>query len=207
MKVLIACEYSGIERDAFIAAGHDAMSCDVLPTEAPGPHHQGDVLDLMGEPFDLVIAHPPCTYLAVSGVRWLHSDPTRWQRLIDGADFFRAMFGFNSPRIAVENPIQHRYATKIHGQGRPDQIVQPWMFGHPETKATGLWLRGLPPLIPTDDVRAVMATLPKSQQQRIHHLPPGADRGHLRSLSYAGIAQAMADQWGATTKLTERTSA
>ncbi len=200
MRVLIACEYTGTERDAFIAAGHDAMSCDVLPTEAPGPHHQGDVRDLMGEPFDLVIAHPPCTYLALSGVRWLYSDHLRWQGLAEAGAFFRAMFEFDSPRIAVENPIQHKWAKLVHGQGDPAQYVQPWQYGHPETKRTGLWLRGLPPLIPTDDVRHIMADLPAKERSRIHYASPGADRGKLRSAAYPGIAAAMADQWGALTE-------
>ena len=196
MKVLIACEYTGTERDAFIAAGHDAMSCDLLPTETPGPHHQGDVRDMIGEPCDLVIAHPPCTILSLSGVRWLYSDPLRWQALIEGAAFFREMFRFNAPRIAVENPVQHKWAVMAHGEGKPDQYVQPWQHGHPETKATGLWLRGLPPLVPTDDVREVMAGLTPAERNRIHRMPPGPDRGKLRSASYPGIAQAMADQWG-----------
>jgi len=195
MRVLIACEYTGTERDAFTAAGHDAMSCDLLPTETPGEHYQGDVRDLLAEPFDLVIAHPPCTYLSNSGVRWLYSDTTRWQDLIAGAALFRSMFGFNTPRLAVENPIQHKWARMAHGQGEPTQYVQPWQFGHPETKATGLWLRGLPPLVPTDDARAVMAALPVAQRNRIHYASPGPDRGKLRSAAYPGIAAAMADQW------------
>ena len=199
MKVLIACEYTGTERDAFIAAGHDAMSCDMLPTEAPGPHHQGDVRDLMGEPFDLVVAHPPCTYLSLSGVRWLYSDPTRWQGLIEGAAFFRLMFAFNAPRIAVENPIQHKWAKLAHGQGDPTQYVQPWQHGHPETKRTGLWLRGLPPLLPTNDVRDLMAGLSPAERNRIHYASPGPDRGKVRSAAYSGIAAAMADQWGSIT--------
>ena len=196
MRVLIACEYTGTERDAFIAAGHDAMSCDVLPTEAPGPHYQGDVRDLMGEPFDLVVAHPPCTYLSLSGVRWLYSDPIRWQGLIEGAAFFRLMLGFNAPRIAVENPIQHKWAKLAHGQGGPTQYVQPWQHGHTETKATGLWLRGLPPLMPTDDVRDAMAGLSPAERNRIHYASPGPDRGKVRSAAYPGIAAAMAAQWG-----------
>ncbi len=197
MRVLIACEYTGTERDAFIAAGHDAISCDILPTEKPGPHHQGDVRDLMGERWDLVIAHPPCTYLSNSGVRWLYSDPTRWQRMVEGAAFFREMFGFNTAALAVENPIQHRWAKLAHGQGDPTQTVQPWQFGHPESKATCLWLRGLPPLVATGDARAEMATLPKSQTQRIWYASPGADRGKVRSAAYSGIAAAMATQWPA----------
>ena len=196
MRVLIACEYSGTERDAFIAAGHDAISADLLPTESPGPHYQGDVLDLAGERWDLVIAHPPCTYLANSGVRWLYTNPTRWQDMLEGADFFRRMFAFNTPMLAVENPVQHKWAKLAHGMGEPTQTVQPYEYGHPETKRTALWLRGLPPLTATDDVRAEMAALPKSVSNRIHYASPGPDRWKARSTAYAGIAAAMADQWG-----------
>ena len=196
MRVLIACEYSGIERDAFLAAGHDAISADLLPTETPGPHYQGDVRNLLGEQWDLVIAHPPCTYLAKSGVRWMYSDPLRWQALLEGASFFRQMFDFRTSALAVENPVQHRWAKLAHGKGEPTQVVQPWMFGHPESKATCLWLRGLPPLVATSDARAEMATLPRAMTQRILHMPPSVERGKLRSASYPGIATAMADQWG-----------
>lgn len=206
MRVLIACEYSGTERDAFLAAGHDAMSCDLLPTETPGPHYQGDVLDLAAEPWDLVIAHPPCTYLSNSGVRWLYTEPNRWQHMLEAADFFRSMFTFNTPRLAVENPVQHKWAKLAHGMGDPTQTVQPWEFGHPETKRTCYWLRGLPPLIGTDNVKAEMDRLPKSLSNRIHYASPGADRWKLRSTSYAGIARAMADQW-APTLTTERSAA
>jgi hypothetical protein len=195
MRALVACEFSGAVRDALRAKGVDAMSCDLLPSESPGPHHQGDVRDLLSEPWDLVIAHPPCTYLSNSGVRWLHSDPDRWAHLRDGAEFFGLMARFNSPRIAIENPIQHKYAIDIHGLGKPTQIVQPWMFGHPESKATGLWLFGLPALAPTNDVRGGMAHLPKNQQQKVHHMAPGPERGKLRSKTFDGIAQAMATQW------------
>lgn len=197
MKVLIACEHTGTERDAFIAGGHDAMSCDLLPTEAPGPHYQGDVRDLMGEPFDLVIAHPDCTYLANSGVRWLYTDPTRWPRMVEAGAFFRLMFTFNAPRIAVENPIQHKWAKLVHGQGDQTQTVQPWQFGHEESKATALWLRGLPPLVATDNVRAAMLDRPRREWAKVHYASPGADRWKVRSAAYAGIADAMADQWGA----------
>ena len=195
-RVLIACEYSGVERDAFIAAGHDALSCDILPTDVPGPHYQGDVRDLLGESWDLVIAHPPCTYLSNSGVRWLHTDPSRWAKLDAGAEFFALMFDFDTPRLCVENPIQHRYAIERHGKGKPTQTVQPWQFGHPETKRTGYWLRGLPKLQETDNVKAQFDALPEKERARIHYASPGPDRWKLRSTSYSGIAQAMADQWG-----------
>lgn len=195
MRVLIGCEYSGVVRDAFIARGHDAMSCDLLPTDVPGPHYQGDVRDVIGDGWDLMVAHPSCTYLCNSGVRWLSSEPDRWKLMIEGAVFFRELLNAPIPRIAVENPVMHGYAATIIGQ-RQTQVVQPWMFGHPEKKATGLWLRGLPPLVATDDVRDLMATLPKSVTDRIHRASPGPDRWKLRSTTFAGLAAAMAAQWG-----------
>lgn len=195
MRVLVACEFSGAVRDAFTAIGHDAMSCDLLPTETPGPHYRGDVFDVIGDEWDLMVAHPPCTYLTNSGVRWLHSDPKRWQQLIEGATFFRDLLDAPIARIAVENPVMHRWAAKIVGR-RQTQVIQPWMFGHPETKATGLWLRGLPPLLATDDVRDEMRRLPAKERARIHHVSPSPDRWRIRSVTYAGIAQAMATQWG-----------
>lgn len=195
MRILVACEYSGRVRDAFLAAGHDAISCDLLPTDAPGPHYQGDVRDILGDSWDLMVGHPECTYLCNSGVRWLSTDITRWPKMIDGALFFRQLLEADIPRIAIENPVMHGHAAKIIGR-RQDQIIQPWMFGHPEKKATGLWLKGLPPLLPTEDVRDLMAGLPKSQTDRIHYASPGPDRWKLRSTTYAGIAAAMANQWG-----------
>lgn len=196
LRVLVACEYSGVVRDAFIARGHDAVSCDLLPTDSPGPHRQGDVRDLLGEGWDLMIAHPPCTYLTNAGVRWLSSQPGRWRDLIEGAVFFRSLLEAPIPRIAVENPVMHKWASQIVGT-RQSQVVQPWMFGHAENKATGLWLRGLPPLMPTSDLRAATAALPARERNRIHYVPPGPDRWKIRSITYAGIAAAMADQWGA----------
>lgn len=197
MRVLVACEYSGTVRDAFIALGHDAMSCDLLPTDAPGPHYEGDVFDIIGNGWDLMVAHPPCTYLCNSGVRWLSTDIKRWPNMIDGAVFFRSLLEADIPQIAVENPIMHKHAAKIIGR-RQNQVVQPWMFGHPEQKATGLWLKGLPPLVATDDVREVMKSQPKSVTQRLHYASPGPDRWKLRSTTFAGIAVAMAAQWGGT---------
>lgn len=207
MRILVACEFSGTVRDAFIRAGHDAMSCDLLPTETPGPHHQGDVRDLHLDDFDLLIAHPPCTYLTKSGIRWLYSDRERWQHMIDGAVFLRDLLHAPVPRVAVENPQPHRWAAKIIGS-KPDQYVQPWMFGHTERKATGLWLRNLPPLISTEDTYAATMALPARERDRVHYLPPGPDRWKLRSVTYPGIAQAMADQWGALDRLsrTEETA-
>lgn len=197
MKVLVACEYSGRVRDAFIAKGHDAMSCDLLPTDADGPHYQGDVFDLDLRQFDLMIAHPPCTYLTNSGVTWLHRDPDRWAKLDEGAAFFKALLDANVPRIAIENPIMHKYAKERIGGVKQTQVIQPWMFGHMEQKATCLWLKGLPALHETRNVKAEMMALPDNERQRLHYLPPSADRWKLRSTTYQGIADAMAEQWGA----------
>lgn len=196
MRVLVACEYSGRVRDAFIAMGHDAMSCDLLPTEAGGPHYQGNVFDLDLTQFDLMVAHPPCTYLANSGVSWLHKDPSRWAMFDDGAAFFKALLNAPVARIAVENPIMHKYAKDRIGGVRQSQVVQPWMFGHMEQKATCLWLKGLPLLKETNNVKAEMLRLPDRERQRLHYLSPGADRWKERSRTYEGIAAAMADQWG-----------
>lgn len=195
MRVLVGCEYSGTVRDAFLAAGHDAMSCDLLPTDAPGPHHQGDVRDVLDAGWDLAVFHPSCTYLCNSGVRWLTTEPDRWKLMVDAAVFFRELLDAPIPRVAVENPVMHHYAATIVGR-RQTQIVQPWMFGHPERKATGLWLRNLPPLVISDDVRPEMATMPKRLTDRIHYAAPGPDRWKLRSTTYTGIAAAMAQQWG-----------
>lgn len=196
MKVLIACEYSGRVRDAFIAKGHDAMSCDLLPTDSPGPHHEGDIFDLDLSQFDLMIAHPPCTYLTNSGVCHLHKDATRWPKLFDGAAFFKRLLGAPVDRIAIENPIMHGYAKTLIGGVRQSQVVQPWWFGHTEQKATCLWLKGLPLLEKTNDVKDEMMTLPKNERERLHYLPPSPDRWKLRSTTYQGIANAMAEQWG-----------
>lgn len=183
MKVLVACEYSGTVRDAFIARGHDAMSCDLLPTDAPGPHYQGDVRDVLHYPWDLMIAHPPCQHLSVSGAK--HFAAKRADgRQQSGAAFFMLLANASIPRIAIENPV----CIMSSLWRKPDQVVQPWMFGHGETKATCLWLKCLPKLIPTDVVAG--------REARIHRMPPSADRWKLRSTTFAGIAAAMADQWG-----------
>lgn len=183
MKVLIACEYSGTVRDAFIRAGHNAMSCDLLPTDKPGPHYQGDVMHVIGDGWDLMIAHPPCTHLAVSGAR--HFEEKRASGVQQKAlEFVRALLAAPIPKIALENPV-----SIISSQiCKPDQIIQPWQFGHGETKATCLWLKGLPKLKPTNIV--------DGREARVHRLPPGPDRWKLRSTTYAGIAAAMAEQWG-----------
>ena len=195
MKVLVACEFSGTVRDAFIAKGHEAISCDLLPTESKGPHYQGNVFDIIGGGFDLMIAHPPCTFLSNSGVCWLHKDASRWDKMREGALFFKTLLEFDIPKICIENPIQHKYAREVIGQSY-SQIVQPWMFGHTEKKATCLWLKGLPKLKETSNVKAEMEKLPKREQQKLHYLPPSKDRWKIRSTTFKGIALAMADQWG-----------
>ncbi len=197
MKILVACEYSGRVRDAFIACGHEAMSCDILPTDVPGPHYQGDVRDVLGDGWDLMVAHPPCTYMTNAGVTWLHKDPARWAKLDDAAAFFKLLLDAPIEKIAVENPIMHKYAKERIGGVKQTQVVQPWMFGHKEQKATCLWLKNLPPLVPTDNVKEAMMALPDNERQRLHYLPPSADRWKKRSETFLGIAQAMANQWGA----------
>ena len=185
MRVLIACEYSGAVRDAFIEHGHDAMSCDLMPTDAPGPHYQGDMFDVIDYPWDLVIAHPPCTHLSVSGAR--HFEAKRMDgRQQSAASFFMRIVRQTShvPMVAIENPI----CIMSSLYRKPDQVIQPWQFGHGETKATCLWLKGLPLLKPTDIV--------DGRENRIHRMPPSENRWKLRSQTYTGIAQAMADQWG-----------
>ena len=195
MKVLIACEYSGIVREAFKAKGHEAWSCDLLPTEIPGKHHQGDVFDIINDGWDLMVAHPPCTYLSNSGVSWLHKDKSRWAKMEGGAMFFKKLLEAKIEMKAIENPIMHKYAKEIIGR-KQTQMVQPWMFGHPESKATCLWLEGLPPLKETNNVKEEMLKLPDSQRQRLHYLPPSPDRWKERSRTFQGIADAMAQQWG-----------
>lgn len=185
--VLVACEYSNIVRDAFIDAGYDAISCDTRPPENGEPHYQGDVYDILEDDWQLMIAHPPCTYLANSGVRWLHERDDRWQDMIDGAVFFRDLLTADIPHVAVENPVMHKYARKIIGR-KQDQSIQPWEFGHGETKRICLWLEDLPELEPTDVV--------DGREARVHKMPPSDDRSKERSRFYTGIAEAMADQWG-----------
>ncbi len=192
MRVLVGCEFSGTVRDAFIAQGHDAWSCDILRTESEGPHYQGSVLDILSQNWDLAIFHPPCTYLTNSGVRWLyHADGSRnearWQMMADAARFFQALLNAPIPRIAIENPIMHRHARALIDTPYA-QVIQPWMFGHGETKATCLWLKNLPPLKPTNIVAG--------RESRIHRLPPSPDRWKERSKTYQGIADAMVEQWG-----------
>ena len=186
MNVLVACEYSGTVRDAFLRAGHNAISCDLLPTESPGPHHQGDVGPLLVREWDLIIAHPPCTRLTNAGVRWL-AERNLWAELDEACAFFRLFLNHPCPRIAIENPIPHKHAVERIGRNY-DQRIQPWQFGHGETKAVCLWLKGLPPLVPTNVV--------EGREARVHRMPPGPDRAKERSRFFSGIADAMAAQWG-----------
>jgi hypothetical protein len=196
LRVLIACEFSGIVRRAFAARGHDAWSCDLLPAEDRSNRHiVGDVRDHLGDGWDMLIAHPPCTRLCNSGVRWL-SVPPPGKTLKDmraeleaGAALFSDCWDAPVERVAVENPVMHRHAKAlIRGYQPPAQSIQPWQFGHGETKRTCLWLRGLPPLVPTNVV--------EGREARVHRMPPGPDRWKERSRFYSGIAEAMADQWG-----------
>ncbi len=210
MKVLVACEYSGTVRDAFIARGHDAMSCDLLPTDVAGPHYQGNVFDIIDDGWDLMIAHPPCTYLTNAGVRHLHENVTskngvrakiygkaRMVEMEKAANFFKALLSYCIPMICVENPIPHKYARAIIGEY--NQIIQPWQFGHEESKATCLWLNGLPNLKPTNIVGPPPKNMTKEEKKkwhRIHMTAPSKDRWKIRSTTYKGIAAAMAEQWG-----------
>ena len=181
MKVLVACEYSGRVRDAFIARGHQAISCDLLPSEVPGPHHMGDVTEILYYGWDLMVAHPPCTHLAVSGSRWF-KDKVKEQA--EALVFVQTLLDAPIPKIALENPISI-ISTRIR---KPDQIIQPWQFGHGETKATCLWLKGLPKLCHTNVV--------DGREAKVHRMPPGPNRWKERSRTYEGIARAMAEQWG-----------
>jgi len=193
VKVLVACEYSGRVRDAFIGGGHEATSCDLLPTDAPGPHYQGDVFDIISDGWDLMIAHPPCTYLSVSGMHWTTRGLRDPQLTEDALAFVQRLMDAPVKRIAVENPISV-ISSRIR---KPDQIIQPWWFGHDASKKTCLWLKNLPLLTPTDmlpgDAKTRRGNQTASGQNK---LPPSADRWKLRSETFAGIAQAMADQWG-----------
>jgi hypothetical protein len=188
MKILIACEYSGVVREAFRAKGHNAVSCDLLPTDIPGPHIQGNVLDVLEDGWDMMIAHPPCTHLAVSGAAWFKNKQVEQAAALR---FVRYLLTCDIPKICLENPVSV-ISTKIR---KPDQIIHPYMFGHPERKTTCLWLKGLPKLIATNDVKEEMLKLPANKQGRLHYLPPGPDRWKERSKTFQGIADAMAEQW------------
>ena len=195
MKILIACEYSATIRNAFQALGHNAWSCDLLPSDGGGQHIQGDVMGVLNQGWDMMIAHPPCTYLANSGVHWLHKDASRWDLLDEGCAFFKRLLNCNIPRIAIENPIPHKYAVERIGR-KYDQLIQPYHFGHLESKATCFWLKGLPKLKHTTNLRKETMALPYNQRNRLHMLPPTPDRWKLRSKTFEGIADAVATQWG-----------
>ena len=194
--ILIACEFSGVVRRAFSDVGLPAWSCDLLPAEDDSPLHlEGDVREFLEWDWDLIIAHPPCTRLCNSGVRWLHNPPANisredmWEQLDEGAALFSAIWNADCPRIAIENPVMHKHAkARIKNYEPFAQSIQPWQFGHGETKRTCLWLRGLPPLTPTDVV--------DGREARIHRMSPGKDRWKERSRTFDGIARAMAAQWG-----------
>ena len=183
MRVLVACEFSGVVREAFAARGHDAWSCDLLPSEIPGQHIVGDVRMVLDNdpPWDLMIAHPPCTHLAVSGARWFASKRAEQESALR---FVADLLAAPIPMIALENPVSI-ISSRIR---KPDQIIQPWQFGHGETKATCLWLKNLPPLVPT--------VIVQGREARVHRMPPGPDRWRERSRTYWGVAHAMASQWG-----------
>lgn len=187
MKVLIACEESGRVREEFTKLGHDAWSCDMQPTAIPGNHYQGDVREVLNQHWDLIIAHPPCTYIANSGVQHLHKNAKRWIEMYEACDFFKLFLEHPCEKICIENPIPHKYAVKLLGR-KYDQLIQPWQFGHGETKATCFWLKGLPKLEPTNIV--------EGREQKMWKLPPGPERQKLRSRTYPGIAKAIATQWG-----------
>ena len=192
MRVLVACESSGKVREAFRALGHDAWSCDLLPSDnLTDYHYTGDCWPVIAEGWDLIIMHPPCTALAVSGNRWYGKGMPKHQDRLDSIDWTMALYEHakkHAPRVAFENPVG---VLPI----KPTQYIQPYQFGHPESKKTGLWLHNLPPLVPTDDVEDVWRKLPKKEAQRIHMLPPSKDRWKIRSETYTGIAEAMASQW------------
>lgn len=197
MKILIACEYSGTVRDAFNALGHDATSCDLLPTDSPGPHHTGDIYDMLDQQWDLIVAHPPCTALAVSGNAWYGEGMPKYQQRLDACAWTRKLWDKClevSPRVCFENPVG--VLPRLAGFPKP-KYVQPYQFGHTEQKKTGLYLHNLEPLTDTNNVYAEMTLLPKRERERMHYLPPSPDRWKLRSTTYKGVAEAMAEQWGA----------
>jgi hypothetical protein len=213
MRVLVACEFSGTVGAAFGRRGHEVVTVDLLPTEGDATfyrHIQGDVLEVLAHPhehfsgpIELLVAHPPCTFLTNAGARWLYEPGTRtkvaarWAGMDEGAAFFRALWSADVPRIAVENPVMMGHAKELTGAGNPTQTVQPWWFGHHEVKSTCLWLKGLPKLVPTDNVKdAMLAATTYAQRAKVHHASPHPDRWKKRSLTLPGLAQAMAEQWG-----------
>lgn len=210
-RILVACEYSGVVRDAFAARGWDAWSCDLLESERPGSqHYVGDVRDMLEQDWDLMVAHPPCTFLSNSGAKHLYlgktkadkialgykRDHERWANMEAAADFFNLLWNADVPHIAVENPVMHGHGIE-RVNGRATQFVQPWQFGHLETKRTGFRLKNLPPLESTNSVYEQFAKLPKSETHKVHMMSPGPNRWKERSRTFQGIGDAMAAQWGA----------
>jgi hypothetical protein len=191
MKVLVGCECSGTVRDAFLEKGHDAISCDLKPSTRPGPHYQGDVMDIINDGWDLAVFHPDCTHLAVSGARWFYKKQKEQKEALD---FVRLLMSADIPKIAIENPVSI-ISTHIR---KPDQIVQPYMFGDPHTKTTCLWLKNLPLLQPTNIVSKGKRHITKSGKSlpEWYNLPPSEDRAEIRSKTFEGFARAMAEQWG-----------
>ncbi len=198
MKILIGCEYSGTVRDAFIALGHDAMSCDLLPTDKPGPHFQGDIFEKLKERWDLIIMHPPCTALAVSGNAWYGEGMPKYEERLSAVEWTRELWRACKEacwKVCFENPVG--VLPRLGGFPKPS-YVQPYQFGHKEQKKTGLYLHNLESLKETNNVYNEMMLLPKSERERMHYLPPSPDRWKIRSTTYQGIAGAMAAQWGET---------
>lgn len=200
MRILVACEESQAVTIELRGLGHEAYSCDIEPCSGGHPewHLQQDVKEVLKQKWDMIIAHPPCTFLTNTGVCWLtgkNAKPGRWEELDKGAEFFKMFLDHPCEKIAIENPIMHKYAIERIGGKKHDQLVQPYQFGHTERKATCFWLKGLPHLQATKDVKAEMDKLPKREQQKLHYLPPSKDRAKLRSKTYLGIAKAIATQW------------
>jgi hypothetical protein len=204
MRVLVACEYSGVVRDAFIEAGCDAISCDLLDTDSPGPHHQGDIIEFLNKTpsgyFDLIIAHPECTKLCVSGNAWYGEGKPKYSQRLEAVEWtmmFWELAKSKSDKVCFENPVG--VLSRLGGMVKANYI-QPYQFGHKEQKKTGLHLYNLPPLKDTDNVYNEMLELPKRERERLHYLPPSADRWKIRSTTFKGIAKAMAEQWGINAK-------
>lgn len=206
MKVLVACEFSGRVREAFAKRGHYAVSCDLLETELPttknSEHYQGDVLEILSKDWDLIIAHPPCTYLAQSGVQWLKKLPGRWDEMLNAVDFFNLFLSHPCPRICIENPIMHSYAKQRLINPNYTQKIQPYFFGHLERKQTCLWLKNLPKLKVTNNLEEQVLFMCASETDRVHWESPGPDRQKNRSRTYLGVAEAMGEQWGNLPPLT-----
>ena len=202
LKVLVACEESGTVRDAFLRHGHDAISCDILPTSSPGPHYQGDVRDILYDGWNLMIAHPPCTYLSVSGLHWNTKNPGRAKKTEDAIEFVRILLDAPIPKIALENPVS-AISSRIR---KPDQIIQPYEFGEDASKKTCLWLKNLPKLTPTRRIAGRLITHNGKMVERWanqtdsgqNRLGPSPNRAKIRSVTYQGIAEAMAQHWGQT---------